>query len=199
MFEGDYKGFFDNINIDFVTETLEHYKVPREIVTLIESLNRSLPKLAEKDLIEETDRIPLLTGTGEINPNEKDTEHYLSNCEVLEDRAAYASAFAEFAFVEGWGRKSHGLPQGAPTSPFLSILALDLAVKRDRMGYKPRVSPPSGPEKEANLFEEISKGYARGAHIVFELEGSAPVFETSEGPREYPMYYEKEGDVIPEG
>jgi hypothetical protein len=57
IYEFDYKGFFPNLDVLTVSKCLDQLKVPSDIVMLIQTLNKSLPKLPKEHLIDETETI----------------------------------------------------------------------------------------------------------------------------------------------
>jgi len=115
IYEMDYKKFFDSLNQSMISETLLlHYKVPREWWTLIEKLNMSQPSLPNIRQMEEKD---------------------IENNKILIKqgiRDSYVWLNEKWKKVGFAGNHTlYGIPQGAPTSPFLSILLLDYVTKKD--------------------------------------------------------------------
>lgn len=181
IFEYDYKGFFDNLSISFISRVLRAHRVPGHWISMIEMLNKSIPILAKRDLIDETpDRRYPLTGSLGPNPNRLDGQVYEVSYQVQTSFGPVTQyeklllkngkwVFADYPNVpipDNWQKdwdpkdivevsnikmtnmqdpskthgnyifsgqysptKTHGVPQGSPTSPFLSILALDAAMK----------------------------------------------------------------------
>jgi len=114
IYEFDYKGFFDKIDIHVISHVLRERNVSEEWVDLIERLNDSRPKLPDKQLLDES----------ETEINSEYIEHI--RWEKAENNDADLGMLGEYG--EDW--RVFGVPQGAPTSPFLSILVLDWAFKK---------------------------------------------------------------------
>lgn len=68
IYEGDFKGFFDNIKLHYLSRALKELDVPLPIVEKFETLNQSIVKLTGHDLVYEPDRLVALAPNEEINP-----------------------------------------------------------------------------------------------------------------------------------
>jgi hypothetical protein len=72
VYEADFKGFFDSIDIEGLSEVLKQdLGIPIGEAKFIELLNKSVPKLTEKDKIPEPSRNVFQDGHGNLNPNLK--------------------------------------------------------------------------------------------------------------------------------
>lgn len=120
IYEFDYKSFFPNLDVHAISHVLRCHNVSEEWVDLIERLNNSTPKLPSDLKLDEA----------ESEINSEYIEHI--RWEKAEDNEADLGMLGEYG--EDWIVK--GVPQGAPTSPFLSILTLDWATERLRRRYK---------------------------------------------------------------
>lgn len=70
IYEFDLKSFFPSVNLKENSRILAKLGVPEEVVSFLESLNRSITKLEVRDeLPEDNDRKVLLTSEGLPNPN----------------------------------------------------------------------------------------------------------------------------------
>jgi hypothetical protein len=69
IYEIDYKGFFPNLDVLTVTKCLVDLKVPYQFAKLIETLNKSLPKLPKELKIDEsaTEKLQTLFMGNKIN------------------------------------------------------------------------------------------------------------------------------------
>jgi len=116
IYEFDYRKFFDSLNQSMISEALLlHHKVPRKWWTLIEKLNTSQPKLPDVRLLDEK----------EIENNK------IVIREGIRDN--YIRLYNKLVRVGFGGNHTlYGIPQGAPTSPFLSIMLLDYVTQQDR-------------------------------------------------------------------
>jgi hypothetical protein len=115
IIEFDLKGFFDRVNLQFISKCLQtEYGMGPEDAEMWLKINRSLVKLEKdpkKDKIEETDRKVLLNSNGTKNHQNPEIPEELTAEEIL-------LRHGEKAY------KQEGVPQGAATSTFLSIMAL---------------------------------------------------------------------------
>lgn len=153
IYEFDYKGFFPNVDVLTVSTCLTELKVPKHIVMLIQNLNKSLPKLPikKKRKMDESQVIMSKTKSmgNKINNVFLDErarpqsgfqtlQKWGSNGPMMENSKLWGNTTTFLGMgldLSDW--KVHidhhpiiGLPQGAPTSPFLSILVLDWATKK---------------------------------------------------------------------
>jgi len=68
IYEADFKGFFDSISLEGLSEVLiNHLKLPESEVMHIEKLNRSLVKLKDHDELPEVTRSVLTNSDGSLN------------------------------------------------------------------------------------------------------------------------------------
>jgi hypothetical protein len=68
VYEADFKGFFDSIDLNGLSQVLNQtLGLPEREVDFIENLNKSLVKLTEKDEIKEPERDIPFTKYGELN------------------------------------------------------------------------------------------------------------------------------------
>jgi hypothetical protein len=68
IYEADFKGFFDSINLEGLSEVLnKHLGLPESEVNHIESINRSLVKLNDEDRLPEITRTVLTNSDGSLN------------------------------------------------------------------------------------------------------------------------------------
>jgi len=54
LLEYDYKSFFPNLEVNYVSKVLGRADTPPKIVHLIENLNKSQPKLTVEDKVDES-------------------------------------------------------------------------------------------------------------------------------------------------
>lgn len=176
VYEADFKGFFDSIDIKGLTDVLWSIGLPALEAAHIEALNRSLPKLTEKDLVKEVTRQVYLNSSGKPNPDmdmKYDTENLMSQWIPLERanqnpelhllaglttvnaatkpyQTVFAENFDRFKHLPEFMQfmtKGRGVPQGAPTSCSLATLAF-------RPLEKQMDSPISTEELESPLIEK---------------------------------------------
>lgn len=147
IYECDLKGFFDNVNVAKISEILLNKGTPKRIMYYLENINRCTPKLQEVDLIDESvhrsrqEEFALLNqgmrpGKGsstEMEVNKLINKHGMlgawdlateEGCESLEEYVHLQWALSDSVKPTAFGTTYRGVPQGAPTSPFLSISIL---------------------------------------------------------------------------
>lgn len=158
IYEFDYKGFFPNLDVLTVSKCLTELGVPSDIMMLIQNLNKSLPKLPETLKIDESATI----NAKRMHLGNEITNVFLdersrpqsgfrtleswqngTNGPMMQNSKLWGNLNSFLGMgldVSDW--KVHidhhpiiGLPQGAPTSPFLSILVLDWATKKLKGKY----------------------------------------------------------------
>lgn len=156
IYECDLVKFFDSIQITEVTKRLEKWGVPKQIVYYLENLNRNTPLLQEVDLMDESqhrDKNAVYSwkssgGTSEVlrrtveafvKDNGEDMIKILmedSGCTSVEEYVQLQWALLDQFEPTQVGPMFKGMPQGAPTSPFLSILTLDnFLTQQDSISY----------------------------------------------------------------
>lgn len=127
IYEFDLRGFFDNVNIRWLSERLKgDSETPISMVEWFAKLNRSIPKLLSEDPIPEPDRSVLHTADWGWNPNapRKENDNPLYNAPPFWDGTKYIDDL-EWEYPKGISNvKEKGVPQGAATSCGLSVLAL---------------------------------------------------------------------------
>jgi hypothetical protein len=109
IYEFDYEGFFPNLKLEYIEIMLMELSVPDRIITMFNRLNRSLPKLPktkEEDKIDET----ILRRRMDVMNLVVPLRGHPNSIALRPENAT-------------------GVPQGAPTSPFFSILMLDRIMK----------------------------------------------------------------------
>lgn len=130
IYEFDLKGFFDNVDLSFLAKECEReLGMPKETAEWFMQMNQSIVRLSDFDELDETsERRPILTGEGGINPNPRKDFEFYSETEADWDKPGFAEAFALFAEMYGGPgmkvRKERGVPQGAATSCSLSTICL---------------------------------------------------------------------------
>jgi retron-type reverse transcriptase len=108
IFEIDLKGFFDSVNLDYISARLASFKIPIDVVKLLYYIN---------------------TCAIDVKPPYKlnEFEHMMKKL-LHKD-----SSFEEIVHHNrplSYMYRVRGVPQGAPTSPFLAILAMDGITER---------------------------------------------------------------------
>lgn len=106
IYEYDYESFFPNLKLEYIDMMLMELGVPDEIINLFKRLNRSLPKLQPVDLIDES----LIRRRFDVINMVVPLRGHPNSIGLRPENAI-------------------GVPQGAPTSPFFSILVLDRILK----------------------------------------------------------------------
>lgn len=147
IYECDLKQFFDNVNVTYITDILDKANVPKRIQYYLENINRNTPVLRDKDLVDESihrdkdktykwlksETLPDPTSTmlkyvnEFIESNGRELLEMLAaeeGCESVEEYAQLQWALMDEIKPTKMGDLFTGVPQGAPTSPFLSILTL---------------------------------------------------------------------------
>lgn len=77
IYEYDFKGYFDNLNQDFMFMSMsKEFNVSGRTLHILKSIQKSIPKLQQEDKTPEPDREVLRTGDGKDNPNLKDDPLY---------------------------------------------------------------------------------------------------------------------------
>jgi len=174
------KQFFDKVNITNITDILDKAGVPKRVQYYIENINRNTPVLRDKDLVDESihrDKIDTYKWLkSETLPNPQATmlkyvnEFIESNgrellemlaaeegCESVEEYAQLQWALMDSIKPTKMGDLFTGVPQGAPTSPFLSILTL-----KDFLTQVPSVSYADDPifysDEDFEIKEDIYNG-----------------------------------------
>ena len=72
IYEFDLKGFFDNVDLDFINKTLRgSLGMPEETCRFFRDLNRSIVKLTSEDLVPEPDRLIGFGANLAPNPNDR--------------------------------------------------------------------------------------------------------------------------------
>jgi len=145
IYEADFEGFFNNVTHSGLHEVLVYeMNLPEREAIFIRTLNQSLVKLPEKDLIEEPDRMIPLHSSGLPNldspQNSDDMDKLMNSLEAwgfpmpsdnIEDMGNLSWMLMTQTMV-----KDRGVPQGAPTSCSLATLALRfIEEKRDVVIY----------------------------------------------------------------
>lgn len=180
VYECDLKGFFDNVNVTTITDILEKAGTPKRVVYYIENINRNTPKLQDKDLTDEsihrdkektykwlksemteTPEVTMLQSIqGFIDDNGRDMLEMLAQeegCESVEEYVQLQWALMDSYKPKAIGDLFKGVPQGAPTSPFLSILIL-----KDFLTQVPSISYADDPifysDKDFTIKEDTEKG-----------------------------------------
>jgi hypothetical protein len=128
IYEFDYASFFPNLDILEITDRLQELGVPSQWVFMIQTMNKSQPKLPVEEKMDESQ----VRYHKRLKEGNKVNNFFLNSIDW-----GNQSAFAKMNLdLTDW--KVHidhhpiiGVPQGAPTSPFLSILCLDWAIRKD--------------------------------------------------------------------
>lgn len=146
IYEFDLKGFFDNIHVNKISKVLFDYNTPKAIVYRLENINRNNPKLpAEtkldegKTIMSEQDQDDIMRGYFRWESKLYDPVREFvgaNGVQILYDLMREDGIDNIFEYVQmQWAlfdqyspakvpNQFEGVPQGAPTSPLLSILAL---------------------------------------------------------------------------
>jgi len=106
IYEYDYQNFFGAIKLEYVDNFMMELSMPDHLIRMFNYMNRSLPKLADEDLIDESKTRRLMDVMNMVVP----LRGHPNSIGLRPENAT-------------------GMPQGAPTSPFLSILVLDRVLK----------------------------------------------------------------------
>jgi len=229
--EFDYKGFFPNLDIEYIMQVLTKYGVPEMWRNALFHLNLSQPKLPAMENLEmnEVDvyKSSILQAYQRLiqkempdkpfpNPNHLayDNQKYdevllhsaaqdshsleraiqsaeiaieyaywtinllqkapESDTEYLIDKIRYCLGYTK-AILKSSQHPYIGLPQGAPTSPFLSILALDYLLKEeksteDEVRYADDGLKMRNQEIELKQSEEMNQ-----ANVVYEMSKSGDI------------------------
>ncbi len=144
IYEFDLEKFFDNTEINVVTDILQKAGVPMRFVYYLENINRCTPDLPKEELVDESvikdrKRIHATLKQGIVDPELSIWEFlsYEENIPVYEQLCKedgydnlYEWAQAQWAAFDsispsGMGDAFKGLPQGLNTSPILSIVTLE--------------------------------------------------------------------------
>jgi hypothetical protein len=234
IYEADFKGFFDSINLRGLSEVLEeHLGMPEEEAIFIRLLNQSLVKLRETDEMKEPERdvsfvkdgtpnvqskINLIGGQvilkapdweGKMNSPTKKVdfddwrEPLLKHWETgeLYEPSELIHVRSKERASDLWGIfpvrdivKTHGVPQGAPTSCSLATLAFrPLEAKMD----KPYPADSAKwvlvdhKDLEVHKYTELAKIKNMHAKAVTDLKDYRSQFELVKelGPDEYLSRY----------
>jgi len=117
IYEWDFKGFFDSVNIKNISRILLEAKVPQDWVEFLESVNRSAIQLEKEDLVDETYHRDQMHLTQVARQG-------LASLFMTEGAdQKMANEVANYFFSGRLG--SQGVPQGAATSPILSNLVMN--------------------------------------------------------------------------
>jgi len=106
IYEYDFKNFFGEIKLEYVDNFFMELSMPDHLIRMFNRMNRSLPKLTSEDLIDESKTRRLMDVMNMVVP----LRGHPNSIPLHPQNAA-------------------GMPQGAPTSPFISILVLDRVLK----------------------------------------------------------------------
>jgi len=106
IYEYDYQNFFGDIKLEYVDNFFMELSMPNHLIKMFNMFNRSLPKLADQDLIDESKTRRLMDVMNMVVPLRGHPNSIMLRPE-----------------------NATGMPQGAPTSPFISILVLDRIMK----------------------------------------------------------------------
>lgn len=177
IYEFDYKGFFNNLEITKISDCLRDKEVPESWIQMIENLNKSQPQLTKVDRVDEFKarqfeyiskclkeeiepsgpywepiKNEILIAFGSTNPQESELlmlvlEEGIGEYWSVEDIYRRPNLVllkyveVQWALLASYGHGMfytmlQGVPQGAPTSPFLSILLLDWICKDKDQDYK---------------------------------------------------------------
>lgn len=122
IYEFDYKAFFPSLSLPYIRVSMLKAGIPLKWALFFEELNASQPKLPEELLLDESQV-------------EKEKEFHKGRKKVGSNPKLSGLMYT-FKDHKDWNLKVPkdrwiGVPQGAPTSPFLSILALNNAIKND--------------------------------------------------------------------
>jgi hypothetical protein len=141
IYEFDLKGFFDNVNLEWITAVLtKNYSMPGRHAAFFRKLNRSIVKLCAEDKVMEPDRSLIYTADLAPNPNARPQAISSGPFKIMDSSRLLAGVFygldsfglAVSGFIRtslGW--KENGVPQGAATSCSLSTIALDSITSPD--------------------------------------------------------------------
>jgi len=117
IYEWDFKGFFDTVNIREVSRLLSKAKVPTDWVEFLEAVNRSAIQLEKEDLVDETYHRDQMHLT-------QIARQGLASLFMAEGAdQQMAEEVSKYFFSGRLG--SQGVPQGAATSPILSNLVMN--------------------------------------------------------------------------
>jgi len=124
IYEYDYRGFFDSImNMKVLNLLKDQFLLPVTWWAKLRDICQSVPKLQSEDLLPEPDR-----------------NSYFTRYEGGRGGKSYVTSYRKSGGMTSRGYKWKGFPQGAPISPFLSILPLmwvddHVNLHRDRIRY----------------------------------------------------------------
>lgn len=140
IYECDLTNFFNEVSLDAIDRRLKRMGTPQYIVQLLRKLNMSTPKLPA---IEELDETPVYEKRweqmrkGKVN-KEDDLKAFLSE-KTTSDQFPKSRGYeimVRSIFGLGEWKGDKGVPQGSPTSPFLSILTLEkFLTQQDSISY----------------------------------------------------------------
>jgi hypothetical protein len=152
--EWDFKGFFDSIHNNRITEILLDMKVPKRIAYFLENVNRSNIQLPEERKIDEKVHEDAQSGRKNIYWGHEDISHemYRPLREFLNAHENHPELLRQFMAEDGcesvqeffqlqWAlfdsfkpakipTDFNGVAQGMPTSPILANLIMDLWIKK---------------------------------------------------------------------
>lgn len=114
IYEYDLEKYFDKINLNYVETTLSRFRVSRTWINLINVMNRSIINLPKNRLIDETSQKNMFPGN---------QQHYWAQAKPGGPFNITIPPVLGQVLI-----KEEGVPQGAPFSPFISNLVLDISL-----------------------------------------------------------------------
>lgn len=108
IYECDLKNFFNEVSQMMIFNQMKHQGVPDYIVNHLQSIHRNFPDFRLGINFEAERKSLVLTGFAQI----------------LETNSSFKMNPRELGLMKVHFGDFHGVPQGSPTSPFLSILSL---------------------------------------------------------------------------
>lgn len=134
IYETDIQGFFDNVDLHKLYDTLIMKRIPRSVAEKLYDICANHPKLPEELKMDESHLKQLRVVQDDSFEFFKDGKPFKIELKPLREARNFQGAIIPgmpFVFGgTGYLRPPHGVPQGAPTSPVLAILTLQDYLKQ---------------------------------------------------------------------